>query len=45
VDGEMRKIAADAHTLVIGFIVGASGAGILIAKRQMVADVERWHVE
>ena len=27
-DGEVRKIAADAHTLVVGFICGASGAGM-----------------
>src|SRR6202045_4337162 len=37
-DGEMGEIAANAHPLLIGFIGGAGGAGILIAERQMVAD-------
>ena len=37
-DGEMRVIAANAHPLLIGFIGGAGGTGILIAKAQMVAD-------
>ena len=37
-DGEMREIAADAQPLLIGLIGGARGAGILIAKGQMIAD-------
>jgi hypothetical protein len=37
-DGEMGEVAANAHPLLIGFIGGAGGAGILIAQRQMVAD-------
>ncbi len=37
-DGEMGEVAANAHPLLIGFIGGAGGAGILIAERQMVAD-------
>src|ERR1700720_1224249 len=37
-DREMSEIAANAHPLLIGFIGGAGGAGILIAERQMVAD-------
>jgi hypothetical protein len=36
-DREMSEIAANAHPLLIGFIGGAGGAGILIAERQMVA--------
>ena len=37
-DREMGEIAANADPLLIGFIGGAGGAGILIAERQMVAD-------
>ena len=35
-DGEVGKVAANAHPLLIGFIGGARGARILIAERQMM---------
>jgi hypothetical protein len=37
-DREMGEVAANADPLLIGFIGGTGGAGILIAERQMVAD-------